>query len=197
MVLRATSSGLEVKGTSTATSGTIGGFTIGSTSIYSNGMSDMYSGQTYGVHVGTDGIKLGQNFKVWTNGNVEANNMTLTGDLTVGGYPISAYALRQGAIDGYNWNNQYQSAYGGTAANYAITGASGGYSFKNATDSTSGSYPYFFKCTNFQADSIFIVGQGNVSRGTISIPSTGHVTVNGNRYNIVWDSTNTKNVWVY
>lgn len=197
VVLRATSSGLEVKGTITATSGTIGGFTIGSTSIFSNGMSDMYSGQTYGVHVGTDGIKLGQNFKVWTNGNVEANNMTLTGDLTVGGYPISAYALRQGAIDGYNWNNQYQSAYGGTAADYAIAGASGGYSFKNATNSSSGSYPYFFRCTNFQADSIFIVGKGNVSKGTISIPSTGYVTVNGNRYNIVWDSTSTKNVWVY
>ena len=197
VILKATSSGLEVKGKITATSGTIGGFTIGSTSIFSNGMSDMYSGQTYGVHVGTDGIKLGQNFKVWTNGNVEANNMTLTGDLTVGGYPISAYALRQGAIDGYNWNNQYQSAYGGTAADYAITGASGGYSFKNATDSSSGSYPYFFRCTNFQADSIFIVGKGNVSKGTISIPSTGHVTVNGNRYNIVWDSTSTKNVWVY
>lgn len=197
VILKATSSGLEVKGKITATSGTIGGFTIGSTSIFSNGMSDMYSGQTYGVHVGTDGIKLGQNFKVWTNGNVEANNMTLTGDLTVGGYPISAYALRQGALDGYNWNNQYQSAYGGTAANYAITGASGGYSFKNATDQGSGSYPYYFRCTNLQAESIFIIGKGNVSKGTVSIPSSGYVTVNGNRYNIVWDSTSTKNVWVY
>ena len=197
VILKATSSGLEVKGKITATSGTIGGFTIGSTSIYSNGMSSMSSSQTTGVHVGTDGIKLGQNFKVDTSGNVAVNNMTLSGTLTVGGATITAARLRQGANDGYNWNNQYQSAYGGTAANYAITGASGGYSFKNATDSGSGNYPYFFRCTNFQADSIFIVGKGNVSKGTISIPSTGHVTVDGSRYNIVWDSSSTKNVWVY
>ena len=197
VVLRATSSGLEVKGTITATSGTIGGFTIGSTSIYSNGMSSMSSTQTTGVHVGTDGIKLGQNFSVNTSGNVSANNMTLSGTLTVGGATITAARLRQGANDGYNWNNQYQSAYGGTAANYAITGAGGGYSFKNATDSGSGSYPYFFRCTNLQAESIFIIGKGNVSKGTVSIPSTGHVTVEGRQYSIVWDSSSTKNVWVY
>ena len=52
VILKATSSGLEVKGKITATSGTIGGFTIGSTSIYSNGMSSMSSSQTTGVHVG-------------------------------------------------------------------------------------------------------------------------------------------------
>ena len=197
VILKATSSGLEIKGKITATSGTIGGFTIGSTSIYSNGMSSMSSTQTTGVHVGTDGIKLGQNFSVNTSGNVSANNMTLSGTLTVGGATITAARLRQGANDGYNWNNQYQSAYGGTAANYAITGAGGGYSFKNATDSGSGSYPYFFRCTNLQAESIFIIGKGNVSKGTVSIPSTGHVTVEGRQYSIVWDRSSTKNVWVY
>ena len=127
VILKATSSGLEVKGKITATSGTIGGFTIGSTSIYSNGMSSMSSTQTTGVHVGTDGIKLGQNFKVWTNGNVEANNMTLTGTLNVGGAYIGASTLRQGATEGYNWGSGGGS-YGGYSSRgaYALAGASAG-----------------------------------------------------------------------
>ena len=196
VILKATSSGLEVKGKITATSGTIGGFTIGSTSIYSNGMSSMSSTQTTGVHVGTDGIKLGQNFKVWTNGNVEANNMTLTGTLNVGGATITAAKLRQGAADGYDWNNGGYSGASSKGA-YALSGASGGYAFKDATNQGSGNYPHYFRCTNLQADSIFIIGKGNVSRGTISVPSTGHVTVQGLQYSIVWDSSSTKNVWVY
>ena len=127
VILKATSSGLEVKGKITATSGTIGGFTIGSTSIYSNGMSSMSSTQTTGVHVGTDGIKLGQNFKVWTNGNVEANNMTLTGTLNVGGSNITASTLRQGAQEGYNWGSGGGS-YGGYSSRgaYALAGADAG-----------------------------------------------------------------------
>ena len=127
VILKATSSGLEVKGKITATSGSIGGFTIGDTSIYSNGMSSMSSTQTTGVHVGTDGIKLGQNFKVWTNGNVEANNMTLTGTLNVGGSNITASTLRQGAQEGYNWGSGGGS-YGGYSSKgaYALAGADAG-----------------------------------------------------------------------
>ena len=110
-ILRASSSGLEVKGKVTATSGEIGGFTIGATSIYSNGMSSMQSGQTTGVHLGTDGIKLGQNFSVDTAGNVSAVNMTLSGTLNVGGVGISAYTLGRGAADGYSWSSG--GGYGG------------------------------------------------------------------------------------
>lgn len=127
VILKATSSGLEVKGKITATSGTIGGFTIGSTSIYSNGMSSMSSTQTTGVHVGTDGIKLGQNFSVTTSGNVTANNMTLTGTLNVGGSNITASTLRQGAQEGYNWGSGGGS-YGGYSSRgaYALAGADAG-----------------------------------------------------------------------
>ena len=196
VILKATSSGLEVKGKITATSGTIGGFTIGSTSIYSNGMSSMSSTQTTGVHVGTDGIKLGQRFSVDTSGNVSATNMTLSGTLTIGGSQITAAMLRQGAVDGYNWNNGGYSGASSKGA-YALSGASGGYAFKDATNQGSGNYPHYFRCTNLQADSIFIIGKGNVSKGTISVPSTGHVTVQGLQYSIVWDSSSTKKVWVY
>ena len=133
VILKATSSGLEVKGKITATSGTIGGFTIGSTSIYSNGMSSMSSTQTTGVHVGTDGIKLGQNFSVNTSGNVSANNMTLSGTLTVGGANITAARLRQGANAGYDWNNGGYEGYG-SKASYALSGGSAGFSAKSTWD---------------------------------------------------------------
>lgn len=133
-ILRASSSGLEIKGTVTATSGEIGGFTIGATSIYSNGMSSMSSGQSTGVHLGTDGIKLGQNFSVDTAGNVSANNITLTGTLNIGGYGISAYTLRQGAYDGYNWSSG--GGYGGygSRAAYSLSGGGAGFSAKDTWD---------------------------------------------------------------
>lgn len=128
-ILRASSSGLEVTGKITATSGEIGGFTIGSNSIYSNGMSSMSSTQTTGVHVGTDGIKLGQNFSVTTSGNVSANNMTLTGTLNVGGATITAAMLRQGAQEGYNWGSG-GGGYGGYSSKgaYALSGGGAGFS---------------------------------------------------------------------
>lgn len=133
-ILRASSSGLEVTGKITATSGEIGGFTIGSNSIYSNGMSSMSSSQTYGVHLGTDGIKLGQNFSVTTSGNVSANNMTLTGTLNVGGATITAAMLRQGAVDGYNWSSG--GGYGGYSSRgaYALSGGGAGFSAKSTWD---------------------------------------------------------------
>ena len=131
-ILRASSSGLEVTGKITATSGEIGGFTIGSNSIYSNGMSSMSSTQTTGVHLGTDGIKLGQNFSVTTSGNVSANNMTLTGTLNVGGATITAAMLRQGAVDGYNWSSG--GGYGGYSSRGAYALSGGGAGFSAQTD---------------------------------------------------------------
>lgn len=131
-VFKATSSGVEVKGKITATSGYIGngtsGFTISSSSIY-NGMNNINDTAHNGVYIGTNGIALGKgafkvtsagavtasnlkitggsisigdNFRVTSAGNVTANNMALNGTLTVGGQQITADALRQGAQSAYN-----------------------------------------------------------------------------------------------
>ena len=152
-VLRAYSGGLEIKGKVTATSGVIGGFTIGSTSIYSNGMSSMSSSQSQGVHVGTDGIKLGQRFSVDTSGNVSATNMTLSGTLKVAGENITAARLRDGANEGYDWTHGEYDGYS-SQASYALNGAGGGFSFNRATDQGSGDYPSFFKAYRVDADDI-------------------------------------------
>ena len=197
VILKATSSGLEVKGKITATSGTIGGFTIGSTSIYSNGMSSMNSGQTTGVHLGTDGIKLGQNFSVDTSGIVSATGLKLYGSIqfynpngTLAG-SLSAADLRKGAIDGYNWSNQYQSAYGGTAANYALNGSGAGYSAKtswdNATNSSIGVGTIY--ASGF-VSSGGISATGSMSCGSISVGQsmylgTTYITTDGGTYLVV------------
>jgi hypothetical protein len=52
-----TSSGLSVSGSITATTGTIGGFTIASTKLYKS--KSAYNNTTVGVYLGTDGIGLG------------------------------------------------------------------------------------------------------------------------------------------
>lgn len=197
VILKATSSGLEVKGKITATSGTIGGFTIGSTSIYSNGMSSMDSGQTTGVHLGTDGIKLGQNFSVNTSGIVSATGLKLYGSIqfynpngTLAG-SLSAADLRKGALDGYNWSNQYQSAYGGTAASYAIGGGGAGYSAKtswdNATNSSIGVGTIY--ASGF-VSSGGISATGSMSCGSISVGQsmylgTTYITTDGGTYLVV------------
>ncbi len=89
-----------MEGRIVANSGSIGGFTIGSTALYTNNMNSMdptVATQTSGVYVGNNGIRLGKNFYVTNAGNVTANNMTLTGTLTVGSGTISADTLRGGA----------------------------------------------------------------------------------------------------
>ena len=111
-VFKVTSSGAEIQGKITATSGAIGGFTIGSSAIY-NGMTTLNSTSS-GVYVGTNGIAVGGGaFKVTSSGAVSAKNMTLTGTLNIGGTNISAAALRSGAQSAYN-SGSYWS--GGGAA---------------------------------------------------------------------------------
>lgn len=144
-VFKCTSSGVEVNGKITATSGYIGngssGFTITSSSIY-NGMGNINSGAN-GIYIGTNGIALGGGaFKVTSSGSVSAANMTLTGTLNIGGATITAAALRSGAQSAYN-NGSYWSG-----------GASGGYRFNNATNSSSGSYPDYFRANQISCTQI-------------------------------------------
>ena len=84
-ILIADEVGLEVRGKIEAEEGHIGSFIIGKEDA--NGHSGIYS-DTYiesfeetasssGVYVGTDGIKLGQNFSVDTTGHVTATSITL------------------------------------------------------------------------------------------------------------------------
>lgn len=139
-VMKISATGLMVKGEVQATSGKIGGFTIGSRAIYNN-ISQYGGTQTSGVYLGTDGIQLGQNFKVNSSGSVTASSLTLKGTITflnadgTSAGTLSAASLRQGAYQAAtnygNWNDTYTSCspggyvFGGAAGFYGGTGAGG------------------------------------------------------------------------
>lgn len=77
-VMSVTKDGLSVSGMVTATSGTIGGFTIGSTSLYKD--KTAYNNTTAGVYVGTDGIGLGAGtFYVTSAGSLYATRGKIGG----------------------------------------------------------------------------------------------------------------------
>ena len=85
-VLKADSSGIKVNGIVQATSGFIGssetnGFNITSRAIYNN-LSEFGGSQSSGVYIGTNGIQLGQGFKVSSSGSLEASRGTF-GSLSV------------------------------------------------------------------------------------------------------------------
>ena len=143
-VFRCTASGVEISGKVTATSGAIGGFTIGSSALY-NGMNGLNS-TANGVYVGTNGISVGGGkFKVTSSGAVSAANMTLTGTLNIGGTNITAAALRSGAQSAYsngsswtagarngnsaktNWDNALGSGISGTFSAASINARSSFY----------------------------------------------------------------------
>ena len=181
-VMKVDANGLKVKGTieaGTSIGDASTGFTISANAIY-KGLQQYGGSQEQGVYIGTDGIQLGQNFSVNTLGNVNANNITLTGTLNIGGATISADTLRQGAQDGYNWSSG--GSYGGASskAAYSLTGGGYGYSYNNATQYGTGSYPSNFTCGALHAK--YGANIGSYSLGTQTIY---YVDWNGNQRSVL------------
>ena len=89
-VVKITSSGLEVNGKITSTTGTIGGFTINATNLHT-GSKTSYSSTTAGVYIGNNGIGLGSGtFYVTSGGSIRATygvigGFTLTSNYIYGG----------------------------------------------------------------------------------------------------------------
>lgn len=140
-IFKVSSVGAEVRGKITATSGSIGGFTINennSNAIQFNGLT--WNGSKTGIYLGTQGIQLGAAngafFQASASGAVKAHNMTLTGTLTIGGQTITAAALRSGAQSAYSNSGTWSSASSG---------------WNNATRTGTTSYPSSFTCANLIA----------------------------------------------
>ena len=116
-VMRVDSSGLEVTGKITATSGKIGSFNIGDRAIWNN-ISKFGGTQSRGVYVGTDGIQLGQRFFADTSGNVTATRLEVD-TLIIEGTAVSAAMLNARANSAYS-----STSYGGYCYNGATMGMS-------------------------------------------------------------------------
>lgn len=152
-VLYADRNGLNVDGNITARSGTIGNFNIGNTSIWNN-IQEYGGTQSTGVYLGTNGIQLGQRFKVDTSGNVTATRLTVD-TLVIGGTNVSASTL----------NSRANSAYSSTSSGgYCYTGASNGNSaigkWNNAEDSSIGVDIYGTFGGTFNAKSLSLSENG-------------------------------------
>ena len=98
------SGNVTVNGTVTASAGTIGGFTLGSTKLY-NGKSTL-SANTAGVYIGTDGISLGtgSTFKVTNDGALTATNATISGNITATSGTIGGCSISNGVLTVANAN---------------------------------------------------------------------------------------------
>lgn len=104
-------------GVITATSGTIGGFTITATSMY-NGMTSFNDTTHNGVYIGTDGIALGKgNFQVTANGDLYANNGYFLG-------LVQASSIRSAYTDPDTPSFGYFN--GGGLTEYSVSGGVGG-----------------------------------------------------------------------
>ena len=179
-VFNCTSSGVEVSGRITATSGYIGngssGFTIGATYIR-NGMTSLSDTSHNGIYIGTDGIAMGKGaFKVTSSGNVTAKNLTannavLTGTLTIGGKSITAAQLQSGALSAYNNSTRWSN------------GAGYGYNYNSATGRNTSNYPSYFSCGTLTVWN-GIVSKGSFSNGVDTTISSQGFFING--YRATW-----------
>ena len=122
----------NIKGRITASSGTIGGFTIGSSAIY-NGKSSYDADSYNGVYLGTDGIALGSSgdFKVSNSGYLTAKYGS------IGGATISSSSI-------YASNGDWKIQSNGIAYFYDvyITNVRSGSTFGGVT-TNGGDYTYY------------------------------------------------------
>ena len=145
-VFRASDEGVEVDGKITAREGYIGngsrGFTITATAIFNN-ISEFGGTQSQGIYLGTNGIQLGQNFKVDSYGNLECQNATVSGILRA-----RAVDIQVGGSSGYISSGQIGSGVVGTEhlTSYCGRGIGGGINFTVCTVKDTLQYPANFTC---------------------------------------------------
>ena len=115
-VLKASEDGLEIAGTASAINGKIGGFTIGANAIYKT-IAKFNGTAKSGVYLGTDGIQVGQGFRVSAAGELKLKG-TITFVATDGTETtLTAARLREGAYQSYKNHEGWTSgASAGTSA---------------------------------------------------------------------------------
>lgn len=157
-VMSVSASGLKVTGEVQATTGKIGGFNISASAIWNN-ISSLDGSQSKGVYIGTDGIRLGQNFKVNRKGEAIATKLTVD-TLIINGSDVSAATLNTRANNG---NSAYSWTYNN--GSYCTGGASAGY---NAYNGLTGTYMQTIHLNS----GTFKMNNHNVYLGTLYVSGT-------------------------
>lgn len=118
-----TARGADIQGTIQATEGNIGGFTIGENAIYHT-IPSFTDDSSTGVYLGTDGIKLGSDFKVDNTGKITANSGEIGGANIVDG----KLEVTSANIKDINVNNKFiVNADGSTTIQNGETGENEAY----------------------------------------------------------------------
>lgn len=115
-VFEITKNGARIRGTIEALSGSIGGLTLKDNALVSNNFS-WWSKNSNGLYVGPNGIRLGQNFKVDSSGNLTASSGKFTGTVYAG-------SIKYGKDEGGYFSGAgitSNSILGGKIINGAIT----------------------------------------------------------------------------
>lgn len=160
-VFRVDENGGTFAGNVAAQTGTIGGFTISATAIYNN-LSAFGGSQTSGVYLGTDGIQLGQKFKVDSGGNARATRLEVD-TLVINGTNVSANTLNRNA------NHAYTST---TDGGFCFNASS---AWNNAVKRDATTYPARFTCGTLNARSgISLAGSD------LGVRSISYMDGNGN-----------------
>lgn len=165
-VLIADKNGLDIKGKITATGGTIGGFTINDSSLSSN--KQVWSGEIAdkGVYIGPEGIRLGKNFKVDNQGNLEAASGTFTGE-------VSASSIKYGK----EGDKDYGTLSGSAISSSSVTtsqlskGVNTSLGYANASNDifANGATAEHLYGKKVQATTTFQFGQYTASIGGLSV----------------------------
>lgn len=169
-VMKVDSSGLTVEGKITATSGQIGGFSIGRNELMYN--DQPWGGtKTTGIYIGSNGIQCGNAagnyFQVTNQGQLNCNNITATGlqlkgtltfynnDGTVAG-TLDASSLRKGAAEAYSKYSSWDGTKGTVDSNSSnwTSGYNWGSTFNNATKEQGGSAVGYFQASRLSCQNI-------------------------------------------
>ena len=161
-VFRIDQNGGTFTGEVVASSGRIGGFTISASAIYNN-ISEFGGTQSSGVYIGTDGIQLGQGFKVDATGHLECNNATVSGTIRAGD-------IQYGGSNGYLNGNGIKAYTIDTPqlSSYVVGGVGGGVGYNKATNEYGGSYPTYFRANVVNAAKSLRIGGYRTLWGTIN-----------------------------
>lgn len=130
-IFKVDADGAEVTGVIKASSGMIGGFNIGTMGIYNNIESFGETGKSNGVYIGTNGIQLGENFKVDSSGNLTAASGTFKGSVNassiIGGGSSGGGGYLSSSCFGSSCNIGYAALSSGVQASLDIADSLPGY----------------------------------------------------------------------
>lgn len=188
-----TATSATITGAITATSGSIGSFTIG-TYLYT-GTKTAYNDANAGVHIGSDGIGIGNNvFTVSSAGALVATSATITGAINATSGTFSGTITASGTISGGTISGA--SIVGGTVETSStglrtvLDSSDDRIKFMSSSTVYSSIYPYAYPQGNgiyigtgstqlIDSDAYVSIQSGTVDSATIGT-SIGSVSINGN-----------------